>query len=192
MAVKTIVQPPAKVLVEKSVEVDPSRDDKLLRGLLTDLRDTLLAQVDPKGVGLSAPQLGVAKRVFVARKSVDGLPLIMVNPVIVSKSKQMTSKADNRKSLEGCLSIPDMYGEVMRVERIGVEYWTADWDKVRSGKLELRKEREDYGGFVSRVFQHELDHLDGVLFTMRVLEQGGRLYQLEMEDGEEVLVEVGL
>lgn len=190
MAVRVIVQPPNKILTEKSAQVD--REDRDLNKLLVDLHETLEAQVNPKGVGLSAPQLGVSKRVFVARPDADRIPMIMVNPEIMTHSRELTTRANNRKQLEGCLSIPDIYGEVIRHQLIKVEYWTTDWESLGRGRVDLKKAEAKFEGFLGRVFQHELDHLNGILFTMRVLEQGGKLYRLEVEDGEEVLTEVGL
>ncbi len=190
MAVRVIVQPPAKVLTERSNEIDV-KDDKLT-SLLLDLNDTLMAQTNPKGVGLSAPQLGENVRVFVARPNAEASPIVMVNPQIIKVSKELTSKGENRKQIEGCLSIPDMYGEVARSKWIEVEFWTTSWNSLRREKSDFRRSKLVYDGFLGRVFQHEYDHLDGVLFTMRVLEQGGRMYKLEKEDDEEVLVEIKL
>ncbi len=190
MSVRVIVQPPTRVLTDKSNEID-LKDDRLVP-LLLDLNDTLIAQTNPKGVGLSAPQLGENLRVFVARPNAEGAPLVMVNPVITKFSKDLTSKSENRKQIEGCLSIPDMYGEVARCKWVEVEFWTTSWNSLRRQKEDFRKSKFVYDGFLGRVFQHEFDHLDGVLFTMRTLEQGGKMYKLEKEDGEEVLVEIKL
>ena len=95
----------------------------------------------------------------------------------------MTTPVSNRKFLEGCLSLPDYYGEVSRHQSVKVEFWTK-----QSGKWIKRSQKLE--GFEARVFQHEFDHLNGILFTDRIKEQGGgKFYRLEIREGEEYLIE---
>ncbi len=99
-----------------------------------------------KGIGLAANQVGVARRVAVV--ATENQRLALVNPVIVSAEGK-------EREEEGCLSIPDAYGEVTRAERIVVEALD------REGKP-FRIEAE---GLLARAIQHEIDHLDGILFV---------------------------
>lgn len=116
--------------------------DAEVRRLIDDLFETMDVA---KGVGLAANQVGVARRVAVV--GVEDTRLAMVNPVIVSALGR--SRAE-----EGCLSIPDVYGDVERPERIILEAEAADG---KSFRLEAE-------GLLARAIQHEIDHLDGILF----------------------------
>ena len=120
--------------------------DDAVRRLADDLFETMHAA---KGVGLAANQVGVARRVAVVDVGEDAPPpLVLINPRIVQAS-------DIREAAEeGCLSIPDIYGEVER--HLGVTIEALDRDG-RLYKVEL-------SGFKARAAQHEIDHLDGVLF----------------------------
>ncbi len=120
--------------------------DDAVRRLVDDLFETMHAA---KGVGLAANQVGVARRVAVVDVGEDAPPpLVLINPRIVQASDTMEAAE------EGCLSIPDIYGEVER--RLGVTIEALDRDG-RLYKVEL-------SGFKARAAQHEIDHLDGVLF----------------------------
>lgn len=98
------------------------------------------------GVGLAAPQIGVALRVVVA--DIGRGPIAIVNP-------RVRRREGARVGIEGCLSIPGVYGEVSRAERIEIEGRSA------TGRRVLVRSRD----LLARVFQHEVDHLNGVLFT---------------------------
>jgi peptide deformylase len=128
------------VLRQRSNEV--SAVDAELRQFIADLFETMDTA---KGVGLAANQVGVARRVAVV--GVEGERLALVNPVILS------AEGHSREE-EGCLSVPEQYGEVERPERIVLEALDAD------GKP-YRREAE---GLLARAIQHEIDHLDGILF----------------------------
>ena len=112
------------------------------------------------GVGIAAPQVYVSKRVIiVASRSNLRYPdapemdaVVMVNPEILEKS-DVTVLGE-----EGCLSVPDERGQVARAETIKVRYLT-----LQGQKIEMI-----YTGFPARIVQHEVDHLDGVLFTQRI------------------------
>ena len=106
---------------------------------------------DSDGIGLAAPQVGISKRFLVADISPlekDAEPMIFVNPIILESSGECTME-------EGCLSIPNVRENVTRPENILVKYQTVD------GVLKT----ENFNGWMSRVLQHEIDHLDGVLFV---------------------------
>ncbi len=129
------------VLRRKADKVD--RVDKTLARLLDDMVDTMYAA---NGVGLAAPQIGVSKRLFVADAG-DG-PIRLVNPRLVSHTGRALGT-------EGCLSIPGIYGEVERHEIVIVKGLDENGEPVTY----------EASGLLAVVFQHEMDHLDGQLFT---------------------------
>ena len=130
-----------EVLRAKARDVDLF--DAALSRLLEDMLDTMYAA---PGIGLAAPQVGVSKRVIVLDVG-DG-PICMANPKIVEVDGEQVG-------LEGCLSIPGLYGDVKRHAKVVVKGQDA------SGKsFKIQAE-----GLLSRCFQHEIDHLDGKLFT---------------------------
>lgn len=128
------------VLRERAAEVGAV--DDAVRALIADLFETMRVA---DGVGLAANQIGVARRVAVV--SVDGKDYALVNPVVVAH-------AGKAKQEEGCLSIPDLFAEVTRPERVVVE--AADEHGV--------VRRVEGEGLLGRALQHEIDHLDGILF----------------------------
>ena len=123
--------------------------DDGVRALVTDLFDTMRAA---KGVGLAAPQVGVGRRVAVVDVGEEHSPLVLVNPRIVEAS------AARETAEEGCLSIPDVYGDVARAQTVVVEALDATG----------RPYRATVSGFAARAVQHEVDHLDGILFLDRL------------------------
>lgn len=149
------------VLRERAVEV--AAVDGEVRTLLADLWDTMRAA---DGVGLAANQIGVARRVAVV--SAEGQDVALVNPVIVERE----GKA---KQEEGCLSIPDLYADVSRPARVVVE--AAD----ETGAVR----RIEGTGLLARAMQHEIDHLDGILFLDRVGPLKRRRLQAEWQKSRE-------
>lgn len=117
--------------------------DGEIRQLVEDLFDTMRAD---DGIGLAANQVGIAQRVAVAEVS-DEPSVILIDPVIVEREGKV-------KGEEGCLSIPDIFGDVDRAQRVVVETTTLEGERIRVEATDLR----------ARVIQHEIDHLDGVLF----------------------------
>ena len=135
-------------LRERAAPVAAVDDD--IRALVADLFDTMRAA---KGVGLAAPQVGVSRRVAVVDVGDEhASPLVLVNPRILEAS------ATRETAEEGCLSIPDLYGDVARADTIVVEAWDATG----------RSFRATVSGFAARAVQHEIDHLDGILFLDRL------------------------
>jgi len=128
------------VLRARSEEVAAVDDE--VRRLIDDLFETMDAA---KGIGLAANQVGVPRRVAVV--DVDGDRFPMVNPVI--RAAEGRSRAE-----EGCLSIPDVYGEVTRPERVVLDALDRDG----------RPYTREADGLLARAIQHEVDHLDGILF----------------------------
>lgn len=124
--------------------------DEGVRTLVADLFETMRAA---KGVGLAAPQVGVGRRVAVVDVGDESSPpLVLVNPRITDASPEQEIAE------EGCLSIPDIYGDVARAVTVVVEALDADG----------RPFRATVSGFAARAVQHELDHLDGILFLDRL------------------------
>ncbi|MGZ8391350.1 MAG: peptide deformylase [Gemmatimonadales bacterium] len=128
------------VLRQHSAEVKTINDE--VRRLVADLFETMDAA---KGVGLAANQVGVARRVAVV--DADGDRFVMIDPIIVETEGRSTAE-------EGCLSIPDIYGDVTRPERVVIE--ALDQEGARYKK--------EATGLKARAIQHEIDHLDGIIF----------------------------
>lgn len=122
--------------------------DKKLKKLLDDMYDTML---EMDGVGLAAPQIGILKRAAVVDIGDDRGRIDLVNPEILEKSGEQTG-------IEGCLSFPGVYGDVTR----------ADYVKVRAFNRQGKRFILEARGFLARAVQHEMDHLDGVLFTSKI------------------------
>lgn len=123
--------------------------DELVK-LLDDMYETMVAH---DGIGIAAPQVG--KAIQVAIVELDGDERFeMINPVILEKKG---SSID----VEGCLSIPHIYGTVERAEEITVRYYDREGDEM---------EVEAYG-YLARAMQHEIDHLNGILFTDHMIQQ---------------------
>ena len=119
--------------------------DAEVRELVADLFETMRAA---RGVGLAANQVGVARRVAVVDVGEeDPPPLVLINPVITERNGVLLAE-------EGCLSIPDIFGDVERAESVVLEALDQDGHPYRV----------QAAGFKARAIQHEIDHLDGVLF----------------------------
>lgn len=121
--------------------------DTVLRRLAGDMLETMY---EHKGVGLAAPQVGISQRLFVFDDGETG-PMAMVNPALADPEELQLGE-------EGCLSLPGVYFDVERALRI-----TARGLDLHGKDLELRAE-----GFLARIFQHEVDHLNGKLFIDRL------------------------
>ena len=146
MSVKTILTEPNKLLRKVSKEVEKIGDEE--RTLMDDMLDTMY---DAPGIGLAAIQIGVPKRIIVMDISKDEdkkEPRYFINPIIKNKNKEKA------KYEEGCLSVPDQFAEIERPNKCEVEY--LDYD----GKKQLLKA----DGLLATCIQHEMDHLDGILF----------------------------
>lgn len=146
MAKRIIVKVPDPILTKKCREVDTF--DERLHTLLDDMKDTVK---DANGAGLAAPQVAVLKRVCVIDTD-DGY-FELINPVVKLQSGSQTG-------IEGCLSVPKKYGTVTRPMKITVVA------KDRNGAdVKYR-----VSGFTARAFMHEIDHLDGIVYTAKATE----------------------
>jgi|TARA_B110000046_G_scaffold130966_1_gene137439 peptide deformylase len=146
MSVKTILTEPNKLLRQVSKSVEKVGDEE--RALMDDMLDTMY---DAPGIGLAAVQIGVPKRIIVMDISRDENkkePRYFVNPVIKNKNDEKA------KYEEGCLSVPNQFAEIERPNECEIEY--LDYD----GKKKLLKA----DGLLATCIQHEMDHLEGILF----------------------------
>ena len=171
-----IVHAPHSILTEVVKHV--KKVDKKIQELVYDMEETLIEQVDPQGVGLAAPQVNVDLAIFIIKPTLKSETEVFINPKILESNELTTNhqplatKDKEHIKLEGCLSIPCIWGPVTRNAKILLEYQD----------LTGEKHTKWFSGFTSVIIQHEMDHLQGVLFTQRVLEQKGKLYQ--EKDGE--------
>lgn len=153
MAVLKVVNYGEPVLREPAEKV--LKVSAKIQKLVNDMFDTMYAY---NGVGLAAPQVGELKRIFVLDCSTDENPMpqmVFINPVIVKRNGALLSR-------EGCLSFPGVYTDVKRYETITVRYMDM------KGKTQVM---EAEGDLLCRAIQHELDHLNGVLFVDHVIDR---------------------
>lgn len=182
-----IVTIPNEVLVTKTKKVR-SIDKKVL-DIVKQMKKDLVGTTNPKGVGLAAPQIGVSLCIFVSKPTNEASITTFINPEILETADDLSEierpkgphslKKDQK--LEGCLSIPGVWGHLRR----------ASWVKVKYLNEKEEEKIEMFKGFMATIIQHEYDHLNGILYTQRVLEQKEKLYTIETdENGEETLEEI--
>ena len=150
--------------------------NKKLKDQIADMLKTLKSAKDPEGVGLAAPQVGIDQRLFIV--SFSGVPEIFINPELKNFSEATLKDIHPRSKdrwLEGCLSVPRLWGFVNRPYSVEIDYLTPVGDK-------LEKRHRKFEDINASYVQHENDHLDGILFTDRILEQGGEILK-ETADG---------
>lgn len=159
MAIRIIVTEPDDVLHKKAKEITKITPN--VQKLLTDMADTMY---DADGVGLAAPQVGILKRLIVVDVGDDNGLIELINPEIIeSNGEQLGS--------EGCLSIPGLNGQVRRALEVTVKGLDRNGEEVTITGRDL----------LARAFQHEIDHLNGVLFT----DIAERVYDRKLdEEGE--------
>jgi peptide deformylase len=202
-----IIAVPNPVLRQKSKKL--VKVDKKTIKFTNLLIETLLNKSDPPGVGLSAIQVGKPTRLFItylprdpkldsSKWTPENLEIkVYINPVITKASPKTTLGGSFRKPfLEGCLSIPNIYGPVPRYEWIEVSYQTLEVTsslnhqhttpihQISSSTPQLVESSDKLTDFPARVFQHELDHLNGILFTDYTLKENLPLY---FDQGDDML-----
>ena len=141
MALRTIRVQGDSVLTKKSRTVD--KMTPRIGELITDMLDTMY---DAMGVGLAAPQVGILKRIVVI--DVGEGPIVLINPEILETSGEQTGA-------EGCLSVPGMAGQVTRPNYV----------KVKALDVNMDEQIYEGEGLLARAFCHEIDHLDGKMYT---------------------------
>jgi peptide deformylase len=170
MAVKNVltIDKHEKLLKMKSEAV--KRIGKDIKQLIEDMKDTIEAN---PAVGLAAPQIGILKRVIGVRLSYEEdqeeeemqAPIILINPEILESSEE------EKRDFDACLSIPNMMGYTNRNIKIKVRYLDESGKKVE----------QEFEGWDARVIQHEVDHLDGILFLDRLISNRLMIYMSTSE-----------
>lgn len=146
------------ILRKRSKEVNEINQRTL--ELLDDMVETMRSE---NGIGLAAPQVGVLKRIITI--DIGDKPIKAINPVIEEKEGAV-------EGIEGCLSVPNLAGTVERPQIITVTYMNEDGEKIK-----IKPE-----GYLARVFCHEIDHLDGVLY----IDKAKEVHQNIIEDEEKI------
>lgn len=168
-----IVQAKDPSLRKKSKPV--KKIDKKILKLIEDMKETLLVQDDPEGVGLAAPQVGKNIRLFMMKP--ENVIRVVINPEVVSVSEEKDKKSNgDKKIMEGCLSLPHFYGPLERAAKITIKFQDVDGNTLT----------ETFKNFEAQIVQHELDHLDGILFVDRLLEAKKPLYEWVGNEWERV------
>ena len=149
--------------------------DKKIIKLVSDLKETLISQNDPEGIGLAAPQVGKSLQLFIV--NFEDLERVVINPkIITSKNIKPQNMKKKDKILEGCLSLPHYYGPIKRNNMIKIEYTNENDKKIT----------ETFNDFPAQIIQHELDHLKGKVFIDHIVEQNAPLYKFQGDEWEEV------
>lgn len=117
----------------------------------------------PNGVGLSAPQIGLPVRMFILGKGLADK--VFINPEIIK------AKGSRKKDMEGCLSVPHVYARVDRYNKVKVKYLDHEFEE----------QVESFSGFMARVIQHEVDHLDGIMFYEKITDHERKFIQSRLD-----------
>ena len=164
------------VLRKKGEEI--TKDYHNLKQIVADMYDTMY---NAYGVGLAAPQVGLAIRLFIIdttpfsddedltkeeQEKLDGFKKTFINPAILKE------EGEEWGFNEGCLSIPEVREDVYRQERITIEYYDEDFNK----------HTDVYDGLIARVIQHEYDHIEGILFTDKLSSLKKKLIQKKLQN----------
>ena len=145
MAILEIKEYGDPVLREKALPVEEVTPEIL--NLIKDMAETMYTA---SGVGLAASQVGVPKRIILVDGEEDGL-IVLINPMIIKSEGEVVAE-------EGCLSVPDIYSQVKRSSKITVKALNQNGDPIEITKEDL----------IARALQHEIDHLDGILFIDKI------------------------
>ena len=145
MAILEIKEYGDPVLREKALPVEEVTPEIL--NLIKDMAETMYTA---SGVGLAASQVGVPKRIILVDGEEDGL-IVLINPMIIKSEGEVVAE-------EGCLSVPDIYSQVKRSSKVTIKALSENGDPI-----EITNE-----GLIARALQHEIDHLDGILFIDRI------------------------
>ncbi len=184
-----IVQAPQEVLSKKATPIH--KIDKSVTKLIEEMTEALENAKDPEGVGLAAPQVGKSVQLFIVKEALNSPIAVFINPTInefidnpkkqEEEEKQEKEKNEDGVQLEGCLSLKDIWGVVKRHDAVVLSY---------QDEKGLQHEKK-FEGFIATIIQHECDHLQGILFPKRVLEQSNKLYKSSKDKkGENVFEEI--
>ena len=169
MALKEVIKLPHPTLRRKAHKIVKFNSD--FQQLIEDMIETMR---DEPGVGLAAPQVNISQRLIVVEyPEDDSIPNLKPKVYVFANPELVQVSDEKEKGIEGCLSVPNLYGEVERSQSVTVR------GQNRHGKKITIKAN----GWLARIFQHEIDHLNGILFVDRA----DTLYQPEdVPDGERV------
>ncbi|MBP3200347.1 MAG: peptide deformylase [Lachnospiraceae bacterium] len=159
MSIRNIRQTGDEILRKKSKEVTVLNDR--LKELIVDMKETMNKM---EGVGIAAVQVGILKRIIICKPNEEEKEVVLINPVIVSKSDE------TEEDSEGCLSVEGYKGDVIRPKSIVVKAKDENMNDIEF----------DAEGFFARIICHEVDHLDGILYTDKVVP--GTLKDLSSEE----------
>jgi peptide deformylase len=183
-----IVQAPQPVLANPAKKI--KNIDKSIHHLIKEMTETLEKATDPEGVGLAAPQVGEGLQLFIIKPTPKSKVAVFINPeltipddAIMEDVKEKLANEDEDVKLEGCLSLKDIWGVVERYDKVHLSFLDE----------EGKKHDKTYDGFFATIIQHEFDHIQGILFPNRVLEQESKLYKsTKNKKGEQVFEEISL
>ena len=147
MSILKIIKEPDPILRKKSQPVD--KVDENIQHLMNDMLETMY---QAPGIGLAAPQVGILKRIIVidiAKDDEQKKPLYIVNPKIIWKSEEVITRE------EGCLSIPGYFAKITRPSKCKIQYLDYNGNK----------QEDEVNNLLSTCIQHEVDHLNGILFV---------------------------
>lgn len=205
-----IITAPNKILSSATRRV--TKIDGKIKKLIKEMEETLLSQKDPKGVGLAAPQVGKNLAVFIMKPTPKSPISVFINPKILKSSTgdgektrigkrdssnvkvsqnphhqtihpqtsdekdPVTAKRPTKTPLEGCLSVPKIWSPIKRANKVLLQYQNLTGAVMQKW----------FTGFEAVIIQHEVDHLNGILFTQRALEQKTPLYEEKDEKLEKL------
>ena len=170
-----ILSAPNKFLNIKSEDI--KNIDRNIKKIVSEMAECLDSQKDPQGVGLAAPQVGLNVRLFISKPTPTSKRQVFINPRIIGffdKKIPDGKRKGGKRKLEGCLSIPRIWAPIKRKYGVKIEYMDL------KGKIYTKK----FTGYQSIIIQHEIDHLEGILFTQRALEQKAQMFE---EKGEKLV-----
>jgi len=176
-----IVKAPNPVLSQQAKPV--TNITKQILDLIAHMKRLLREAKDPEGVGLAAPQVGKSLQLFIMQPTITAPVSVFINPQVQIEAPliEPTEKKHKQEQLEGCLSLQNIWGTVQRSSKVTVDYLD------ETGK----KQHKIFTKFPAVIIQHEYDHLNGILFPKRVLEQKGKLYKSKKDKkGKDVFEEL--
>lgn len=184
LKILTLPNPKLRQKTKKVLKVD-----KRIERIIKEMKMILEKSESPKGIGLAAPQLGIPLRIILVRFGKTIVPFI--NPEITAVDGEII------EGFEGCLSVPGIYGYIKRPAIIHLKFlsnYRFDEKGVSSHTTYYILHTTPLGSLSARVIQHEVDHLNGILFVDRILEQKSKFYKIigKDKDGKEVFEEVKL
>lgn len=192
-----IVTIPAQVLRSPAKEVTVV--DKKILAIIDRMYRAIKSAKNPAGVGLAAPQIGEGYRMFFIWPDHKQEPQLFINPEILQYSQRQQSPLDpkvpkkDQAVYEGCLSVPHHYAPLSRAMSVTIKYQTIDNIQYSKFNIQLNTEHwilntktAVFTGFPAHIIQHEVDHLNGILFLDRALQQNTKLYKVEGKTWTEI------